>query len=177
MIFARLERDAFGFEQRRHVRVASNRLRFVIVIGEHCIHIQRLRELRNRVACLIVNHMQRTAHCLKCSTQLDHTFPDKFNAAIRLVNECVKDFAIKHEHAMHALGVGQRGVQRSIVKRPQIAAKPEQSGGVLHVRHFASAAPFGVRLAHHSLANALRSPAAAHVELSSWIPVASQVTS
>ena len=85
MILARLERDALRLQHRRHVRVASNGLRLVVVIGEHRIHIQGLCELRDRVARRVVNHMQRAAQCLKRCTKFRDAFPDEFNAAIQLV--------------------------------------------------------------------------------------------
>ena len=151
MILARLERDAVFLEHRRDMRIARDGLWLVIVIGEHRVHVQRLRKLRNRVACLVIKHMQRAAHCRKRGTQLDHAFPYKFNAAICFVRQDIENFAVEYEHAMYALGVGQRGVQRSIIKRPQIAAKPEQGGGVLHSCHSASAPWRDVRRMRRSL--------------------------
>jgi hypothetical protein len=122
---------AIGGQRGGHGSVAGHGLRFVIVVGKDCVHVQLRRQPWNFSACDGVAHHQAAPHLLQLRRQFADAGMDEFHTAVR-PRQGVKDFLVINESAKHGFAALQRVVQGGMVKAAQIAAEPYQSSAKRH---------------------------------------------
>ena len=139
MVFEAVKAHAFGRQTGRHLGVAGNSLRLVVVVGEHRLHTQRQRLLHHGAAGLVVQdhqagfgHAVRQCQRRQSRVQLDQGMPDELNAPVR-TGQPVQNLAVKDKETKHLPAAAQGVVQGGVVVRAQVAAKPDQTAFVRFV--------------------------------------------
>ena len=121
--------DADIGQRAEHLRVARDRLGLVVAVGEHGLHVERLRDLGDLVFRTRVSHDQPAAQRAQVGVERDQRFADEFDAAI-CARQRLEDVRVEHEHADHLAAAAQRLPQRRVVVDAQVASEPHQALGV-----------------------------------------------
>ena len=116
-----------------HQAIARQGLGLVVVVGKNSLGTQAVCQCGHRLCGHRVQHdqsaawvgRQRSQHPIKLLQRL----PDELHAPIG-PRQRVQNFMVKNKDAMHLLALGERPVQGCMIGGAQIAAEPDESGGV-----------------------------------------------
>ena len=134
MVLEAVKSHAPAFEQCLHPRIALQRQRLIIVVGEYRVHRQAGHE---RLQCMgggVMPDQQAGARFAmgvaepqQLLIEVQQRFPDEFHAAIG-AGQRRQNVTIKDEDAQHLAAGFQRVKKRCVVFHPQITPKPHQAG-------------------------------------------------
>lgn len=126
-----MEGDPAALEAGANARVAGERGRLPVVIGEHRLHAQRAGQPRNLVGREGVTHDQAGARRERAQRlmQLLDRVPDELDPAVG-ARQPVEDGAVEDEGAVDLPAMAQRLGQRGMVVDPQVPPKPHEPGGI-----------------------------------------------
>jgi len=107
--------------------------RLVIAVGKHLVDPDLPGQLRNHLHRPAMAHQQpgpraarRARQRIERVIELAHAVPDKLHPAVLSPRQGIKDVAVEHKHAIHALRIAQRVVQSSVIEVAKVAAEPYQ---------------------------------------------------
>ena len=126
VVLVAVEGHARVGQRTEHLRVAVERGRFVVAVGEHRLHVEAARELRDLVLGHGVAHDQAAAERMQGGVQLDQRLADEFDPAID-ARQRIEDRAVEDEDADHLPARAQRVEERRVVVDAQVAPEPHQS--------------------------------------------------
>jgi len=134
VVFRRVERDAEIGELAAHMGVAGQGVRVVVVVGEHGLHVQFVRECHDLVGGLAVAHEQARAGPPVGLTEggqrrveVVRALHEELDAAIG-ARQNIEDLGVEHECAPDLARRTQGVMERCVVVRAQVTAEPHQGG-------------------------------------------------
>jgi hypothetical protein len=86
--------------------------------------------------------VQPAAARLERVLELAHALPDELDAPVAAAGQKIEYLGVEDESAVHCTMRAQRGVQCGVVRHTQVAAEPDQRGGIQwHALKYRQACP------------------------------------
>ena len=142
MVFKGVEDHPLVRQMAKDLRVALLGVGLVVVIGKNGLHAQLLRQRRNGLHRIALQHQQAhavvpvgAAQGAQLLVHIQQCGLNEFHPPVG-PGQGIQNRAVEHKHTPHALAVLEGVVQRRVVFCAHVAAQPHQArrvrGGGLH---------------------------------------------